>query len=183
MAVVFAVRIFEESVVGPFYMLRDYIFYVHTTFGYNILIGGGDMPPNGLRKNAPWRRNSTSSSNSDACRPSETLYVSLCKISAKSDNRRPRVISILPFYHLRRILGPFCAKDLRVEGTHPHPIGTMRYIQYSSLTHSFKFPKKKSFNSKWRSSEDEWSKFGSKFGTCCPSVKIREKWENFCEFF
>jgi len=37
--------IFEEGVHGPFHMLQDLIFYLHTEFVEDILIGAVDMPP------------------------------------------------------------------------------------------------------------------------------------------
>jgi len=35
----------EENVFGPLRRLEDPIIYVHTKFGEDSFIGGGDMPP------------------------------------------------------------------------------------------------------------------------------------------
>jgi len=113
--------IFE--VFGPFCTLRDPIFYVHTKFGEYLSIDDRKTPPGGrillpvltLTIFVFWR-------------PS---YVSSCKISAKSDNRRP---SYSDFTIWASFGAPFVPTDLRVRGTYPHLVGTMRYAHHPSLT-------------------------------------------------
>jgi len=48
-----AVFHFRGKRTGPFHTLKDPIFYIHTKFGKDISIGGGDMSPKRNAKNAP----------------------------------------------------------------------------------------------------------------------------------
>jgi len=151
--------IFEEKVFGPFYTLRDRIFYAYTKLGEDISIGGGDMPQNEILNNAPLWRNSNSGSNFDAFRPSRPSCVSSCKMSAKSDTLRPSYsdFTILPF---RAHFGvPFAPTFLRVGVTHTHPVSTVRY----ALESFFSFPKNPP-SSKWRRFKEELCRnFGQNF--------------------
>jgi len=79
-----AILDYEESLFGPFRSLRDPISYVHTKFGEDIFIIGGDMPPKRNSRKRPWRRNSTSAFKVDAFTHLGPLCVSSRKISAKS---------------------------------------------------------------------------------------------------
>jgi len=147
---------FEAGVHKPCHTLRNHIFYAHTKFGKDILIGAGDMPQKRTSKRTP--------PGGGILLPVLTLmpyflwglsYVPSCKMSAKSDNRRPSYsyLTILPFGAHFGV--PFAPTDLRVGGTHSNPVGTLRYAHHRSLTLFFRFPKKSS-SSKWRRSEQEW---------------------------
>jgi len=133
-------------------------FSKHSKFGEDILIGIRDMPAKQIRKSAPWQRNSTSSSNFDACRPSS---VSSCKISTKSDNQQPS-------YSDLALWGPLCAKGTQSWGD-PLLHGLYREVCPPSFLYKFFRILKKSSSLKWRRSEQEWCRnSGQNFGLFAP---------------
>jgi len=85
----------KESVFGPF---RTF-----TKFGENSSIGGGDIPQNGIRKNALWRYNSTSGVNFDALSPAGTF---VCVIVQNFSQIRRSLAQLYRFYRFT-LWGPF----------------------------------------------------------------------------
>jgi len=104
--------IMEESVFGPFSTFWDPIICVHTKFGEDILIDGEDILPNKIRKNAPWRRISTSGSNFDAISPAATFVcVIVQNFSLRVGITKLMVISIID-------IGKRCSVTLDKEHDH-----------------------------------------------------------------